>query len=263
MDALEKFKSKRATFRAAVTKLITKCDSLFSAAIAETDVDALMEISEILNEKEIALKELDSGIDDLITDKNEYERELKSVEEYSDKIISLKCKIKSRLKKCESELEPKVSHKIDNPSKFGNRSVSAVKLPKLNIEKFTGDTSHFLEFINTFTSAIDKNESLTKLEKFQYLKSLLSGSAYNIVAGFELNDQNYSVCLNLLQERYGKRENIISCHMNKILNLEAVKSPNNVKALRKLYDDVEISVRNLDSLGVTSGSYGHLLLPIL
>ena len=51
--------------------------------------------------------------------------------------------------------------------------------------------------------------------------------------------------------------------MNKILNLEPIKSENNIKALRKLHDSCEISIRNLNSLGVLSGSYGHLLLPIL
>lgn len=44
------------------------------------------------------LKDLYSGIDNLIQDKAEYEKELKSVEDYSDKISNLKFKIKIRLK---------------------------------------------------------------------------------------------------------------------------------------------------------------------
>lgn len=79
------------------------------------------------------------------------------------------------------------------------------------------------------------------------------------IACFELTDQNYSACLKLLQERYGKRENIISCHLNKILNLEAAKCANNTKALRKFHD----SIRNFDALRVELGSYGHLLVSIL
>lgn len=51
--------------------------------------------------------------------------------------------------------------------------------------------------------------------------------------------------------------------MNEVLNLDVVKSSNNAKAFKKLYDNVEISVRNLDAVGITTGSYGHLLLLIL
>lgn len=47
MGALEKLKNKRATFGAAVTKLLTKCDCLFSDAIDDAHSDALIEISEI------------------------------------------------------------------------------------------------------------------------------------------------------------------------------------------------------------------------
>ena len=54
----------------------------------------------------------------------------------------------------------------------------------------------------------------------------------------------------------------INCCINKILNLEPVKSSNNIKGLKALYDKCEINVRNLSVLNATSG-YGHLSLPIL
>ncbi|GFY73734.1 reverse transcriptase domain-containing protein [Trichonephila inaurata madagascariensis] len=51
--------------------------------------------------------------------------------------------------------------------------------------------------------------------------------------------------------------------MSKLLNLYPVKDSNNVFGLRKLYDICKIQIRSLESLNVTSGMYGHLLLPIL
>lgn len=36
-----------------------------------------------------------------------------------------------------------------------------------------------------------------------------------------------------------------------------------IHSLTKLYDSIEISVKNLDALGVTSGSHGRLLIVIL
>lgn len=99
VDALEKLKSKRATVWTAVTKLITECDPLLPVDIDNTESETLLECLKTLSEKENVLKELVFGIDDLIQDKTEYEKELKSFEDYSDKISSLELKIKMRKKK--------------------------------------------------------------------------------------------------------------------------------------------------------------------
>ena len=47
------------------------------------------------------------------------------------------------------------------------------------------------------------------------------------------------------------------------MNLEAMTSSNNLKALRRLYDQVELHTRSLKSLGVESSSYGGLLASVL
>ncbi|GBM90632.1 hypothetical protein AVEN_192449-1 [Araneus ventricosus] len=51
--------------------------------------------------------------------------------------------------------------------------------------------------------------------------------------------------------------------MNKLLSIVPVRNISNVKALRKLFDECEIQIRSLESLNVTSGSYGNLLCPIM
>nr|XP_042913296.1 uncharacterized protein LOC122273281 [Parasteatoda tepidariorum] len=138
-----------------------------------------------------------------------------------------------------------------------------VKLPKLSIEKYYGDPSVRIEFWNQFQSTIDKNETLSVIDKFSYLKSLLGGAAANVVNGFSLSEENYVKAVKLLKERFGRDELVINAHMNKLLNLYPVKDANNVLGLRKLYDTCEVQIRSLDSLKVTSGMYGHLLYPIL
>ncbi|KFM63037.1 hypothetical protein X975_02648, partial [Stegodyphus mimosarum] len=263
MENIDKLKSKRATIRSSITKQINKAEDLLVVAIEQTDTDSLLECQDILSEKENSLNEIDKEIDKLIEDKSEYEKEVKSVEEYSHKILSMKSKIKNRLRKCKADTEVNVIQNAPVIPVIESKPVAAVKLPKLNIEKFSGDPSTYLEFINCFKNAVDNNDSLLKLSKFQYLKSLLTGAAYNVVSGFDLTDENYDECLKLLNERYGRRDIIINCHINKILNLEPVKSSNNIRGLRNLYDKCEIHIRNLKSMGVTTGTYGHLLLPIL
>ena len=51
--------------------------------------------------------------------------------------------------------------------------------------------------------------------------------------------------------------------MDALWNLEAVRSVNNLKSLRHLFDTVEAHVRGLRALGVPSTSYGELLTSVL
>lgn len=69
--------------------------------------------------------------------------------------------------------------------------------------------------------------------------------------------------ITLLQSRFGRKDLVISAHMSKLLNLTAVKKSSDVNALRQLYDECEIQIRSLESLGVVSETYGSLLCPIL
>ncbi|KAL5490741.1 hypothetical protein EMCRGX_G015918 [Ephydatia muelleri] len=58
-------------------------------------------------------------------------------------------------------------------------------------------------------------------------------------------------------------EQIVSKHMEELLNLEAVTSILNLKRLRHLYNSVETRIRNLRSLGISSDSYSSLLASVL
>ncbi len=51
--------------------------------------------------------------------------------------------------------------------------------------------------------------------------------------------------------------------MAKPLNLTPIKKSSDIVALRQLYDECEVQIRGLESLGVVSDTYGGLLCPIL
>ena len=80
------------------------------------------------------------------------------------------------------------------------------------------------------------------------------------VSGLTLTSANYRESIDILQKRYGDKQQIISRHMDVLLN---VISQHNVKALRHLYDLLESQMRSLRSLGVTSDSYGNLPSSVL
>lgn len=138
-----------------------------------------------------------------------------------------------------------------------------VKLPRLVIEKFNGEISQWQEFWSKYDTAIHSNDALCEKEKFTYLKSYLTGAAAKAVAGLTLTDSNYDNGIDLLKNKFGRKEIVVSAHMSKLLTLTPVKRSSDIAALRYLYYECEMQISSLESLGVHSDTYGNLLCPVL
>ncbi|XP_028409239.1 uncharacterized protein LOC114531823 [Dendronephthya gigantea] len=136
------------------------------------------------------------------------------------------------------------------------------KLPKLTLPKFKGDVTTYKSFWQIFESTVDKNAQLTSIDKFNYLVSLLEGQALRSIKGLAITEDNYQAALDILQERYGNSQQIISAHMDDLLKLQPC-SGEKASQLRYIYDKVSVNVRALEALGVHSDQYGSLLIPVI
>ena len=123
--------------------------------------------------------------------------------------------------------------------------------------------THWTSFWDSFDSAIHQITGLNEVDKFNYLRSLLRGSARDAVSGLMLTEANYAETISILRHRFGNKQQIISKHMDILMNIDAVTSLYNVKALRHLHDAVELNIRSLRALGVTAETYGSLLASVL
>ena len=57
---------------------------------------------------------------------------------------------------------------------------------------------------DSFSSAIHLSEELSEIDKFQYLKSLLVGTAAETISGLPLSGSNYNYAVDLPQEAVWK-----------------------------------------------------------
>ena len=101
------------------------------------------------------------------------------------------------------------------------------------------------------------------MDKFNYLKSLLVGTAQNVATGLALTSANYAKAVELLQKRFGNRQMVISSHMEALTKIPKITSISEVKRLRSLYDTVESHVRGLESMEISPDMYGCFLTPII
>lgn len=76
-------------------------------------------------------------------------------------------------------------------------------MPKLNLPIFTGDIVDWMTFWDSYDAAVHSNSSLSDVEKFMYLKTLVDKTAREAIAGLTLNASNYKEAINLLQSIFG------------------------------------------------------------
>ena len=137
------------------------------------------------------------------------------------------------------------------------------RLPKLEIANFEGDVLQWQGFWDQFSAAIDSNSQLKNIDKFNYLKTYLGKKPLDIISGLTLSSSNYLKALDILRERYGNKQILISSHMDVLVKLPRATSFKDIETLRKIYNSLETSVRNLTELNVDINSYGTLLITLI
>lgn len=144
------------------------------------------------------------------------------------------------MKKMKLELE------LKNESSKKDSMDSNIKLPKLDFNKFTGNILEWKEFWDSFESAIHSNTKLRNVDKLNYLRSKLDGSAKAVISGLELTNENYQVALKLLEKRFGNKRKMINARYEAILQLPKASQD---KELRRMFDTLETHLRALEALG--------------
>jgi hypothetical protein len=77
-----------------------------------------------------------------------------------------------------------------------------------------------------------------------------------------LSEQNYQAAIDILQQRFGNQQLVISTHMDELLKIPACAG-DKASQLRFVYDRISVNVRGLEALGVKASQYGSLLIPVL
>ena len=135
---------------------------------------------------------------------------------------------------------------LDSQKSKDKHTTAAVKLPKLDINSFNGNKLYYTEFWDSFSSAIDNNNKLSGVEKFNYLRSKLTGEARSAISGLSLTNENYVIAIDILKERYGDTQETIDLHYKQIMDLPPAKSTTG--SLRFFIDKVEKHLRSLHVL---------------
>lgn len=195
------------------------------------------------------------------------ESEFQKVIEYDLKIAAISSKIETYLKK-ETEgmlAAPAQAQGIESASRAthgAQDSTELVKLPKLEMIKFSGNSLEWTRFWTQYESAVHVRPNMSNGQKFNYLMSTLTGKAAAAIEGLQFSaETNYEQAIKILKETFGRHEQLVDLHMKELLRLDKVTSVHHTEALRKLFQRVQIHTLALQSLGVNTECYAPMLMP--
>ena len=247
-------KAVRGAYKGHCTQAIKRADRIME----DTESPNLTELEAIIERLARRMEEI-SILDNKIITALEKEEDIM---EETDQTLSFQDTIHFgilKMKKFLAKSQPTVSpfHYI-NPEH--TKQNIHVNLPKLQIQPFNGNPLEWLTFWDSFRNAVHENDSLSDIDKMNYLKGMLANEAARAIAGLPITSQNYRKAIELLKERFGRKQTLINAHME---SLSKIDSPTDIHNLRRFYDSCETNIRALETLDVQTDSYGSLLIPTL
>jgi len=255
----ERLRAVRGGHRGVTTKLIKEVDELL--AVSPLTVEGRSRL-DVIN-KQLRLKaELLRGLDTEIVslcDVSDIQGEIEEAEGITAKIIEYRTKIDKAII---PETENVRCMPPDSTVAHANPAYTKTRLPKLTLPKFKGDVTMWTTFWDSYKCSVHESKDIATVDKFNYLKSLLEGPAARCIQGLSITESNYMGAVELLQQRFGKPQQVISAHMDELLKLPGC-SNDKPSSLRYVLDKVNVHIRGLASLGVASEQYGSLLIPII
>ena len=256
----------RGGHRAYVSKIIENANEIlhdFSGSASERE--KLESFKVTLKDKKEVLQSIDETVLQSTKDED-INKEIIEASEIGESINRICVKINNALNPVNNVSSPSSNNSesvaSSNPTSTSLPAIKA-KLPKLTLRKFSGDPKSWQPFWDSFEAAVHNNSSVSGIDKFNYLKSLVEGNAASAIDGFALTADNYESAVKVLKDRFADPQIIISSHMEELLNLPVVSDVNKVNKIRQLYDSIETHIRSLRNLGIDSNSYGNLLLPLI
>ena len=238
MASLKKKVIVRDRHRNHVQKIFDEFNALTLTTENVTEIN-LRKYQKTLLEKPELLKNLDDEIIDLTDEEHVYrinsevDNSSKQAEDITEVLVKIE-HLLSKQNRTENFLSPYHSDiwLISSQNTLSTNNINDnVEVPKLVINKFGGNVLHFMCFWDQFKAAIHSNIKLNNIDKFKYLISYLEDEPLDTNRGLTLSSENCSHAVDILHERYGNKQILISSQMDVLVKLPRVASMNDIPNL--------------------------------
>ncbi|XP_071578969.1 uncharacterized protein [Temnothorax nylanderi] len=160
----------------------------------------------------------------------------------------------------EPSVAPRASISVEQPVAAGSSSNQSLpykiptsngsqyaRLPRIEIPKFDGNPSKWLNYRDLFASLVLSSKSLTAVEKLQYLKTSLTGTASHLIQNTTLTAENFSKAWESLVSFYDNPRLQVHTALHSLFNLKSMTKESS-NDLEHLYTTVLQIHRTLETL---------------
>lgn len=121
------------------------------------------------------------------------------------------------------------------------------RLPRINIPKFDGSPTDWLFFKDLFTSIVLLNPTLTSVEKLQYLKTRLVGSAAHVIKNTALTADNFQKAWDALMSFYENKRLLVNAALHSLIQYKRM-TKESATEMEQLYTSMMQIYRTLEAL---------------
>ncbi|UYV62250.1 K02A2.6-like [Cordylochernes scorpioides] len=219
---------------------------------------------EIIEETHGELLVIQSKIRDFMLTSDVSEEEL---EQDDEEALQYTQRYKRIYKKCLALVEPRRTASSPTTSEVSFASSShhrTVKLPKIELKKFTGEIKDWLGWWAQFNK-IHVDPALEDSDKFQYLvQSMSPGTrASKLVDSYPLTAENYPKVIETLTERFGRPELLQQVYVRDLIRLMIDCSSKQQLKVTSFYDELVTHLRALESLKIEARQMSVFIFPMI
>ncbi|UYV60640.1 hypothetical protein LAZ67_1001743, partial [Cordylochernes scorpioides] len=219
---------------------------------------------EIIEETHSELLVIQGKIRDFMLTSDVSEEEL---EQDDEEALQYTQRYKRIYKKCLALVEPRITASSPTTSEVSFASSShhrTVKLPKIELKKFTGEIKDWLGWWAQFNK-INVDPTLEDSDKFQYLvQSMSPGTrASKLVNSYPLTAENYPKVIETLTERFGRPELLQQVYVRDLIRLMIDCSSKQQLKVTSFYDELVTHLRALESLKIEARQMSVFIFPMI
>ncbi|XP_072403265.1 uncharacterized protein [Diabrotica undecimpunctata] len=242
------------TNRTSIKSSLTRFSNYFNTIKdLECDEIDLYELQRRLNKAETLLDDFNTAQSTIEAEDKNYDANCDAHSREREKFENDYYKIIAATKKLTNSFMN--TNKVDNndSTSSSESNFSNIRLPQLSLPSFDGSFDQWLFFRDSFTSIRHENSSMSKVQKFHYLRLSLQGKAADKVKSLQLCDANYDIAWKLLKDRFEDKQFLIKNHIKALFDLPTL-TKESYYGLTSIRDGIE---KNLNALEVLQRPTEH------
>lgn len=178
-----------------------------------------------------------------------------------DSYITLKTNLLDTIFEFDSPQTPTVHASTFAGTSRNESFCAGARLPKIDLPSFSGDYIDWISYRDMFKSLVHQNNSLTKVQKYFYLKSSCTGTPLSMVNEYPAAETSYDLAWDALEKRFHNERKLVEQILKRFFSIP--NTDGTFKSIKVLLDTTRICLSQLKTLGIDTSTWNSILIYVI